>query len=214
MSIRLIWSTMLLLAVALPALAAEADKPADTSGTVSSESPNPPAPTRNDKGGKSDAKADAKSAAKAAPKVPKRDVEKFPAPLEFISSNITKLEKSGYFHVERVEFGRNEDFDEEAFVWTIKVERPLTCRMAMDLLNQCRDVRFYDTIRGNRFELLAALMYYSSRLSDRAVSNEMLGRDEVLQLWVTLSLEDRRMLKSQGADLAEFGRMEKRPPRK
>jgi hypothetical protein len=210
MSKRLLWSSILLLAVALPAMAAEADKSADSSGAAASGPPKPSAPAMNGKGEKSDAKA----TAKPAPKVPQRDVEKFPAPLEFISSNITKLEKSGYFHVERVEFGRNEDFDDEAFVWTIKVERPLTCRMAMDLLNQCRDVRFYDTIRGNRFELLAALMYYSSRLSDRAVSNEILGRDEVLQLWVTLSIEDRRMLKSQGADLAEFGRMEKRPPSK
>lgn len=212
MSKRLLWSSLLLLAAALPSLAADAEKPA-----TASETPKPAAPAKSAKSATSDKSkkggedAGTKVRGKAADKAPRRDVERFPAPLEFVSANITNLEKSGYFHVERVELGRNEEFGDESFFWTIKVERPLTCRMAAGLLDQFRDVRFYDTAQEGRFELLVSRMNYSSRLSERAISNEILGRDELIQLWVTLSIEDRRMLKGRGADIAEFGRIEKHP---
>ena len=75
----------------------------------------------------------------------KHPAESLPAPLEGISTNLADLEKSGDFTIERAEFAVPDESDEEAFVWTIKVNRSLTIRHAMLLLDRFRDVRFYDT---------------------------------------------------------------------
>jgi hypothetical protein len=72
-------------------------------------------------------------------------------------------------------------------------------------LRYFRDVRFYDTARKTRFEILSKLLYYSPRLDLGAVNRKVLGEFEQFQLWAFVSSVDVRKLTSQGVDTVEFG---------
>jgi hypothetical protein len=137
------------------------------------------------------------------------DTAKFPAPLDQLVSNIAELEKTGYFTIADVQYMRNEQGD-LAFVWKVKVTRRLTCRLAIMLLNELRDVRFYDTTEKSRFELHSTYMHYSPHLAPRAVDREMLRENEELQLWVIVEDTVIRMLNARRADTVVFGRPRER----
>lgn len=126
----------------------------------------------------------------------RRPAEYLPDPLEGVATNLIDLEKSGYFTIESVDFAVPDESDEEAFVWTIKVNRTLTIRHALWLLEGFRDVRFYETQGAMRTELFSAWMRYSPRLAERAGDRGLLREDESFQMWVVAPATKLRMLQS------------------
>ena len=144
----------------------------------------------------------------------KQPAESLPAPLEGIATNLADLEKSGDFTIERAEFAVPDESDEEAFVWTIKVNRSLTIRHAMLLLDRFRDVRFYNTEGAMPNELHSTWLHYSPRMAERAINRDMLKQDETFQAWVVVSPTTVRMLNSMKADTVLFQPPGRRTPAK
>ena len=140
-----------------------------------------------------------------------REVTKFPEPLPDITCNITDLERSGYFTVATVAYGRTANHNDEAIIWKVKVNKPLTCRHAILLLRSFRDVRFYDTAEGAKQELHWTLMYYSDRLSRGAVNRELLKEGDGFDVWILIGPLDVRRLKSLGADTVVFSELRHEP---
>jgi hypothetical protein len=140
----------------------------------------------------------------AAPKTKRRDVEQLPAPLDKIACNITNLERTGYLALASVALGRSEDFGDEALVWTVKVQKPISCRHAMILLRSLSDVRFYHSEQDTQKELYSTDLLYSARLAEGAVHGEVLQQDEEFQVWVLLSLWHVGILARQEVDTLVF----------
>ena len=130
----------------------------------------------------------------------RRAVESLPAPLEKLVCNITDLEKSGYFFLASVALGRSEDFREEALVWTVKVQKPISCRHAMILLRSLRDVRIYHFEDDAQKDLYSTDLLYSSRIAEGAVHGDVLQQDEEFQVWVLLTSRQAEMMVRQQAD--------------
>ena len=140
-----------------------------------------------------------------------REVNKFPEPLPDITCNITDLERTGYFTVAKVAYGRTAINNEEAMIWKVKVNKPLTCRHAILLLRSFRDVRFYDTAEGAKRELHSTLIYYSDRLSLGAVNRELLKEGDGFDVWILIGTQDVRRLKSLKADTVVFSELRHEP---
>jgi len=121
-----------------------------------------------------------------------------PKPLPFVRCNILSLERTGYFRIESVEYRARGDL--EAFVWTVRVEKAVTCRHIEALLREYRDVRFYETISKRPIEILAGLVHYSQRISLGSSDNLLLGQDDVFELWIDLTNVELRKLRAQRAD--------------
>jgi hypothetical protein len=100
--------------------------------------------------------------------------------------------------------GRSEDFGDEALIWTVKVQRPISCRHATILLRQFSDVRFYFTEEYDYKELYSTDLLYSLRVSQGAVHGEILGQDEEFEIWILLSLRHADMLVFLQADKVLF----------
>ncbi|MFV1964310.1 MAG: hypothetical protein ACC628_02720 [Pirellulaceae bacterium] len=129
---------------------------------------------------------------------------RLPEPLDEISSNIKDIEKAGYFAIIKAEYGRTEIDNEEALIWTLTTIKPITYRHAGWLIRRFRDVRFYDTPEGSAQEVLAKLMYFSQRISDGAVNNDILSVDDQVKIWVPLDREEIRLLRGHTTDKAVF----------
>ena len=140
----------------------------------------------------------------SAPETKRRDVEQLPAPLDKIACNITSLEQAGFLTLTSVALSRSEDFGDEALVWTVKVQKPISCRHAMILLRSLSDVRFYHSEQDTQKELYSTDLLYSSRLAEGAVHGEVLQQDEEFQVWVLLSLWHVGILARQEVDALVF----------
>ena len=135
-----------------------------------------------------------------------RNVEQLPAPLDKVACNITDLEQNGFLTLTSVALDRSEDFGDEALVWTVKVQKPISCRHAMILLRGFRDVRFYHTEEEAQKELYSTDLLYSSRLAEGAVHGEVLQQDEEFQVWILMSLWHVDILARQQADTVVFSK--------
>lgn len=122
-----------------------------------------------------------------------------PSPLQAIRTNVLALEAKGYFTIDDVRFGTR-GTDEEAVSWTVRVEKPVTCRHIEAMLRDFRDVRFYETVKGRRIEIFADLLHYSQRIRLGASNDQLIGQDDVFELWIDLTAVELRKLKSQRAD--------------
>ena len=127
-----------------------------------------------------------------------------PAPLDKITCNIAGLEESGHLALSKPRLGRSEDFGDEALIWTVKVQRPISCRHVTILLRRFGDVRAYFTEEYQYKELYSTDLLYSSRISQGAVHGEILGQDEEFEIWVLLSLRHVDMLVFLNADRVLF----------
>jgi hypothetical protein len=135
-----------------------------------------------------------------------RPVEQLPAPLDKVACNITDLERNGFLTLTSVALDRSEDFGDEALVWTVKVQKPISCRHAMILLRGFRDVRFYHTEEEAQKELYSTDLLYSSRLAEGAVHGEVLQQDEQFQVWILMSLRHVDILARQQVDTMVFSK--------
>lgn len=142
----------------------------------------------------------------AAPETKPQDAKQLPAPLDKIACNITDLEQTGFLTLTSVALGRSEDFADEALVWTVKVQKPISCRHAMILLRSFSDVRFYHSEKEMQKELYSTDLLYSSRLAEGAVGGEVIQQDEEFQVWVLLSLRHVDILANQQIDSLVFGK--------
>lgn len=127
-----------------------------------------------------------------------------PAPLDKVVCNIAGLEQSGHLVLTDVKLGRSEDFGDEALIWTVKVQQPISCRHVTILLRRFSDVRFYYNEEETQKELYSTDLLYASRVAEGAVHGEILGQDEEFQIWVLLSLRHVDMLASLKADTVVF----------
>jgi hypothetical protein len=135
-----------------------------------------------------------------------RNVEQLPPPLDKVACNITDLEQNGFLTLTSVALDRSEDFGDEALVWTVKVQKPISCRHAMILLRGFRDVRFYHTEEEAQKELYSTDLLYSSRLAEGAVHGEVLQQDEEFQVWILMSLWHVDILARQHVDTMVFSK--------
>lgn len=135
---------------------------------------------------------------------PRHPAEVLPAPLENVACNLAGLEESGHLVLSKPRLGRSEDFGDEALIWTVKVQRPISCRHATILLRQFSDVRFYFTEEYDYKELYSTDLLYSLRVSQGAVHGEILGQDEEFEIWILLSLRHADMLVFLQADKVLF----------
>ncbi len=132
------------------------------------------------------------------------DVRQLPAPLDKVACNIADLEQGGFLSLTNVALSRSEDFGDEALVWTVKVQKPISCRHAMILLRSFSDVRFYHTEKDTQKELYSTDLFYSARLAEDAVHGGVLQQDEEFQVWVLLSLRHVEILARQQVDNVVF----------
>jgi len=129
----------------------------------------------------------------------KQNLKFLPSPLQAIRTNVLALEAKGYFTIEDVRFGTRTS-DQEAISWTVRVEKPVTCRHIEAMIREFRDVRFYETIDGRRIEIFADLLNYSDRITLGASNDLMISRDDVFELWIDLTKVELRKLRAQRAD--------------
>jgi hypothetical protein len=142
----------------------------------------------------------------AASETKPQDVNQLPAPLDKVACNVTDLEQNGFLTLTSVALDRSEDFGDEALVWTVKVQKPISCRHAMILLRGFRDVRFYHTEEETRKELYSTDLLYSSRLAEGAVRGEVLQQDEEFQVWILMSFWHVDILTRQQVDTLVFNK--------
>jgi hypothetical protein len=135
------------------------------------------------------------------------DPGQLPPPLERISGNIRDLEADGYFAVQGVEFGISPDGIDERITWTIRVQKPLTCRHAMMRLKRLHDVRFYNTQPRIHQEIATSRLYHSPVIEMRAVNGDVLFESEEFDVWVPLSRTTVRRLNTRVADTVVFSRV-------
>lgn len=140
-----------------------------------------------------------------------RPVATLPEPLPAVACNITELEQSGYFTVIKVAYGRTVVHNDEAMIWTLRVDKPITCRHALFRLRRFRDVRFYHTAEGARHELHWTLLDYPERLSSGAVDGDLLKAGERFDVWIVLGELDVRRLKNLGADTVVLSELRHEP---
>jgi hypothetical protein len=140
----------------------------------------------------------------AAPESQPHDAKQLPAPLDKVACNITNLEQAGFLALTSVALSRSEDFGDEALVWTVKVQKPISCRHAIILLRSVSDVRFYHTEEDKQKELYSTDLLYSPRLAEDAVHGQVLQQDEEFQVWVLLSLRHVEILARQQVDTLVF----------
>ena len=140
----------------------------------------------------------------AAPESKPYDAKQLPAPLDKVACNIADLEQNGFLTLTSVALSRSEDFGDEALVWTVKVQKPISCRHAMILLRSFSDVRFYHTEKETQKELYSTDLLYSPRLAEDAVDGGVLQQDEEFQVWVLLSLRHVEILARQQVDTVVF----------
>jgi hypothetical protein len=127
-----------------------------------------------------------------------------PEPLNQVHGNHPDLEKTGYFKVVKAEFGSTEYLDQEALIWTVEVTKRLTCRHAMLLLRHFRDVRFYRNTEYGSQELYWTALYYSRRIADGAIDQDILDPGETFEMWVLMDENKVAMLEYNLADVVLF----------
>jgi hypothetical protein len=133
--------------------------------------------------------------------------EKWPDPLGVISSNLPDLEKTGYLTVTNVKFGRSELFGDESLIWTVRVDKPLTCRHAMILLRRLGDVRLLHVSKDLRLRLYWGELYFSSWVASGAVNGEILDPDDEFNIWLVLDTAQRDVLRREKMNTAVFSEL-------
>lgn len=140
-----------------------------------------------------------------------KKLERLPEPLSDVSGNISDLENSGHFEIIHGIYGKTEEREKAALVWTVKVAKPLTCEYAMTLLRAWSDVRFYRTDKDGRAELHATELYYSERITTGAAASEALGVNDRFQVWILLNAPLVETLRESGVDSVVFSRHRRLP---
>ena len=131
---------------------------------------------------------------------------RMPAPLDSITGNLLDLEKSGHLKIISGSHSRTKMFDDQAIVWTVEVIKPLTCGLAILLLKEISDVRFYQNDEDYRRERFNTRLFYESWLDVGAVSHEILDRDERFDIWIDLTDAEAWQLTHENTNEVVFGR--------
>jgi hypothetical protein len=132
---------------------------------------------------------------------------KWPDPLGVISSNLPDLEKTGHFTITSVKLGRSELFGDESLIWTVRVDKPLTCRHATILLRRFGDVRLLHIKDKVRKDLYWGELYYSTWVAFGAVQGDILDQDDEFNIWLVLDAGQCDMLGRQKVNTAVFGEL-------
>jgi len=127
------------------------------------------------------------------------DISYLAKPLSDIRTNILDLEREGYFAIDAVDF-RTRGTGDEAFVWTVRVKKSVTCRHVEAMLREFRDARFYSTLENHKSEIFATLVNYSDRLSIGASNGRLLRQDDVFELWIDVPVSYFQKFKSLDVD--------------
>lgn len=147
---------------------------------------------------------DKQSLAEAAPE--SVDPDLLPPPLNLIRSNLRGLEATGYFSVGPARW-ETTSAGEYRLVWSLRVTRTITARHAEALLRGFRDARFYYTLdNGTLVPVLSTLLHYSDRIVQGAANNRLLQREDLFEVWISLTDLQQRKLIAQQADRLVFRR--------
>jgi hypothetical protein len=131
---------------------------------------------------------------------------RMPPPLDSITGNLLDLEKTGHLRIISGSHSRTKMFDDQAIVWTVEVIKPLTCGLAILLLKEISDVRFYQNDEDYRRERFNTRLFYESWLDVGAVSHEILDRDERFDIWIDLTDAEAWRLTHENTNEVVFGR--------
>lgn len=134
-----------------------------------------------------------------------RSLDFFPPPLAAVRGDLREIEASGHLTIDDVALTVQLNGD-EAVIWTVRVNKPITCRHVEQLLRQYRDVRFYATLDNSRQELYTTVLQYSERVALGTINQKLLVQDDQFEVWVPLDKTAQRRLVSFKSDTAAFRR--------
>jgi hypothetical protein len=143
------------------------------------------------------------------PHLPSPAPGNLPKPLDRVAGGLGDLEATGFFAINKLEFGRTRDFGEEALLWTLRVTRPLACRHASLLLQRVGDVRFYRTLKQGHVELLSAELYFPSWIDSEAINGRILQEGQEFAIWILLGPKETQHLTLRFADTVLFNRLDR-----
>lgn len=129
-----------------------------------------------------------------------------PEPLEGIPGNLHELEKDGLFTVTDVRVDSVGLDRQEAIVWTLQVNRAVTCRHAMMAFDGFRDVRFYRESEQSLLEVHSARLYFDEMIRTGAANAEALPRDSIVHAFIFLGGGDLVKLRLRKANQLVFTR--------
>ena len=132
-----------------------------------------------------------------------------PKPLDMIESNLRDLEQNGLLTIVAGSRKIINNGQDEAIVWTVRANRPLTCRYLVMQVDALSDVRLYKTLGAESKdpslqEVHSMKLYHSSELEDRAASTQLFARNDTFDIWVYLDAVEARKIRSLSADRAIF----------
>ena len=132
-----------------------------------------------------------------------------PKPLDAIESNIRDLEQKGHLSIVSGEYKIINNATDDAIVWTVRANRPVTCRYIVMQIESLSDVRLYKTLGAETKdpslqEVHSMKLYYSLNLDQRASSSELFARDDIFRIWAYLDAVEVRKIRSLSADRAIF----------
>ncbi len=137
---------------------------------------------------------------------------RLPDPLNRVVCNIIDLENTGHFKLLDVKIDRTRQFDDEALIWTVSVERPLTSMHAQILLRRLADARFYRVEKDAQWrqQILVSRLYYPDWIDTGAANNERLHQDERFEVWIPLTAAEVVMLEREKANTLIFSHADRR----
>ncbi len=162
------------------------------------------------------------------------NLSRLPAPLRGVMGNIRDLEQTGHLVVTKAHLGPTDFGSDQALIWTLRVDRPVTCRHVVTMVQELRDVRFF-RIKDRRLttpqeapasnykgptgkprsqgpklpaqyihEIYTTLLHHDSRISSGAASGAILNRDEQFTVWIYLSPKQVRKIAAADASRVVF----------
>jgi len=135
-----------------------------------------------------------------------RAYDKLPSPYETITGNIGVLERDGLFTITGAKFDTVGYLHEDAVVWTLQANRPVTYRNIEIVLRPIRDVRFYrrpkpsspaDSGRADKdkrtrspAEVHSTILFYSDTITTGAANGDSLARGQSIDVWIYIGPSD------------------------
>jgi hypothetical protein len=132
-----------------------------------------------------------------------------PEPLDAIESNIRDLEQNGLLSIVSGRKAIINNGQDDAIVWTVRANRPLTCRYIVMQVEAMSDVRLFKTLGAETKdpslqEVHSMKLFYAPDLDERAANSSLFARNDFFTVWVYLDQVEARKIRSLGADRAIF----------
>ena len=113
-----------------------------------------------------------------------------PKPLDQVTGNLHELEQNGLLTVTDVRIDTVGVDRQNAIVWTLNVNRLVTCRRVILFLDAYRDVRFYHESEQSLIEVHKTRLFYDEVVKVGAANAETLPRDSIIRAFIFLNVGD------------------------